>query len=94
MCENITSLPFGDGQATQALNGGCGDPSPNHFTGLETDAESGLDHTLNRQLASSYGRWLTPDPAGRKAATLGDPQTWNMYAYAGNNPPRSATPAG
>jgi len=85
-CEKITSLPFGDGQQTAPLNGGCGDPSPDHFTGLERDAESGLDHTLNRQFASSYGRWLTPDPAGEKAVTLADPQTLNMYEYAHNNP--------
>jgi RHS repeat-associated protein len=92
VCETITSLPFGDGQQTPISS--CGDPSPNHFTGLETDAESGLDHTLNRQFASSYGRWLTPDPGGRKAVTLTDPQTWNMYAYAGNNPTTFSDPSG
>ena len=43
-CETITSLPFGDGMNTQPVNGGCGDPSPNHFTGKERDAESGLDN--------------------------------------------------
>jgi RHS repeat-associated protein len=66
-CETITSLPFGDGMNTQQVNGGCGDPSPNHFTGLERDAESGLDHTLHRQYPSNLGRWLTPDPAGKDA---------------------------
>jgi len=97
-CETITSLPFGDGLATHDQNGGCGgsgaDPSPNHFTGLERDAESGLDHTLNRQFASTYGRWLTPDPAGVKAITLADPQTWNMYEYAHNNPTTVTDPSG
>jgi len=93
-CETITSLPFGDGLATQPANGGCGDPSPDHFTGLERDAESGLDHTLNRQFASSYGRWLTPDPASVKAITLADPQTWNMYEYAHNNPTTVTDPSG
>lgn len=44
-CETIASLPFGDGEAT---SGSC-TPTPTFFTGLERDAESGLDHTLNRQ---------------------------------------------
>ena len=63
-CETITSLPFGDNLTT---SGTCGDPSPNHFTGLERDAESGLDHTLDRQYGSNFGRWLTPDLASRDA---------------------------
>ncbi len=85
-CETITSLPFGDGEATQSLNGGCGDPSPNHLTGLQHDSESGLDHTLNRQLSSNIGRWMTPDPGGTKVVKLEDPQTWDMYVYAHDNP--------
>lgn len=32
------------------------------FTGHERDSESGLDHTLYRQLSSAQGRWLSPDP--------------------------------
>ncbi|HEV7220511.1 MAG TPA: RHS repeat-associated core domain-containing protein, partial [Terriglobales bacterium] len=39
-----------------------------------------------RFLRSSQGRWLTPDPAGMDAADLGNPQTWNRYAYVMNNP--------
>jgi RHS repeat-associated protein len=73
------------------LNGGCGDPSPNHFTGLERDAESGLDHTLNRQYGSNYGRWLSPDPI---AGHVEDPQTLNRYVYARNNPETLTDPAG
>jgi len=94
VCETITSLPFGDGLATQAVNGGCGDPSPDHFTGLERDAESGLDHTLNHQYPSSLGRWLTADPAGKGAARLDDPQTWNMYAYVRNSSTTLNDPSG
>jgi len=29
---------------------------------------------------------MTPDPGGRSVVKLDDPQTWNMYAYVGNNP--------
>jgi len=87
--ETCTSLPFGDG-----MNCAGPDPSPNHFTGLQRDAESGLDHTLNRQYPSNLGRWLTPDPAGKKAVKLADPQTWNMFAYVRNNPTTLTDPTG
>ena len=53
-----------------------------------------LNQTPNRYQAPSIGRWLTPDPAGRKAVNLGDPQTWNMYAYVRNTPTTLADPSG
>ncbi len=89
-CESISSLPFGDGAVT---TGTC-TPTPTFFTGLERDAESGLDHALNRQYPSNLGRWLTPGPAGKKAVKLEDPQTWDMYAYARNNPTTLTDPSG
>jgi RHS repeat-associated protein len=60
----------------------------------ERDTESGLDPTPNRMFTSQYGRWLSPDPAGVKAVRLDDPQTWNMYAYARNNPTTMSDPSG
>src|SRR5579863_10342222 len=70
-------------------------PYDEHFAGMmKRDGESGLDHTPNRMFTSSYGRWLSPDPAGTKAVTLTDPQTWNMYAYARNNPTTFTDPSG
>jgi hypothetical protein len=32
------------------------------------------------------GRWPSPDPLGMGAVDLSDPQSWNRYAYVGNNP--------
>jgi RHS repeat-associated protein len=93
VCETITSLPFGDGQNISGNCGG-GDSSPNHFTGLERDSESGLDHTLNRQYGSNFGRWLTPDPGGMKVVHLENPQSWNMYNYVLNNPLTLTDPLG
>src|SRR5262249_40608113 len=88
-CETITSLPFGDAQAT---SGACGDPSPNHFTGKERD-ETGLDDFAGRYYSSAMGRFPSPDPlfaSGRPAA----PQTWNRYAYALNSPLTTTDPTG
>jgi RHS repeat-associated protein len=47
-----------------------------------------------RDLRSSQGRWLTPDPAGMGAVNPSNPQTWNRYAYALNNPLSYTDPLG
>ena len=77
---STTYLPFGQEWSQQ--NGA------NHykFTGDERDSETGLDHTTFRQYSSSLGRWTTPDPAGLAVIDTTNPQTWNRYAYVGNNP--------
>jgi len=55
------------------------------FTGKERDSESGLDYFGARYYASSMGRWLSPDkPFADQHAQ--NPQSWNLYAYARNNP--------
>ncbi len=65
------------------------------FAGLrERDTGSGFDPTPSRQYASTIGRWMTPDPGGRKAVDLTNPQSWNMYAYALNNPTTRTDPSG
>ena len=47
-----------------------------------------------RDLRSSQGRWLSPDPAGMAAADPSDPQSWNRYAYVMNNPLGLTDPSG
>jgi RHS repeat-associated protein len=67
-------------------------PANNYkFTGHERDAESGLDHTLNRQYGSNTGRFLSPDTVHGKASL---PQSWNRYAYVGGNPLNRLDPEG
>jgi RHS repeat-associated protein len=56
------------------------------FTGKERDAESGNDYFGARYYASSMGRFMWPDPSGLHAQHPEDPQSWNLYAYARNNP--------
>ncbi|HXJ87443.1 MAG TPA: RHS repeat-associated core domain-containing protein [Candidatus Binatia bacterium] len=78
--------PFGD----VYLNSGYNDAL--FFAGMNSDiyAMSGtsapLYDTPNRELAKNAGRWLSPDPAGLAAANPSNPQSWNRYAYALNNP--------
>ena len=59
----------------------------------DNDGGSDLYNTLNRHYTPA-GRWLSPDPGGLKAVRLDDPQTWNMYAYARNNPTTLTDPTG
>ena len=83
---SYTSLPFGDN-----LNSLGTDPL--HFTGLERDLESGLDHTTFRQYSSTTGRWMSPDPY-MGSMDINYPQTLNRYAYVNNSPLTSIDPTG
>ncbi|HKW18904.1 MAG TPA: RHS repeat-associated core domain-containing protein [Terriglobales bacterium] len=53
------------------------------FTTYERDPESGNDSALVRLYESSTGRFLSPDPL---EGSVGDPQSWNRYAYVENDP--------
>ena len=63
------------------------------FTGLERDAETGLDHAWFRQYGATMGRWLSPDPYNG-SYDLANPQSFNRYAYVGNNPLAFVDPTG
>jgi len=86
--ETCTSLPFGD-----ALLCPNGDQSTIHFTGKERDSESGLDNFGARYNASNMGRFMSPDPENF-GANIMNPQSWNMYSYAMNNPLINVDPDG
>jgi RHS repeat-associated protein len=90
--ESCATLPFGDG--LRCWGNASGLPGPALFTGLDRDSESTLDHTLFRQYSSNQGRWMRPDPAGMAAVDVTNPQTWNRYAYVGNNPLSFVDPSG
>lgn len=70
------------------------------LTGHERDVESasfgnpdGLDYMLARYYSSSLARFMAVDPAA-DSSSLGDPQSWNRYAYAANNPLKFVDPDG
>jgi RHS repeat-associated protein len=64
------------------------------YTGKERDAESGLDYFGARYYGSSMGRFMSPDPGGLLFQKPEDPQSWNLYAYARNNPLSNVDPTG
>lgn len=57
---------------------------PQRFTGKERDAETGLDYFGARYYSGAQGRVTSPD--NPKFSEKTDPLTWNLYAYAANNP--------
>jgi len=99
-------LPFGE--EIQAGIGGRSGPSypgndgvTQKFTGKERDVETGLDWFKVRYMGSAQGRFTSPDPfspIGLKRdkfeAWISNPQRWNKYAYALNNPLAFIDPTG
>jgi RHS repeat-associated protein len=53
-----------------------------------------LDDFMYRRYSPTQGRWISPDPAGLGAVDPSNPQSWNRYAYALNNPLSFKDPTG
>lgn len=64
------------------------------FTGQTQNTVFGLYDFMFREYHPVQGRWVSPDPAGGAAASVGDPQSWNQYAYVGNAPLAATDPLG
>ncbi len=86
-------LPFGEelqagmGGRTTAQGYGGGDGIRQQFTRKERDLETGLDYFGARYYASTQGRFTSVDPLMASGMAV-DPQSWNRYAHAANNPLR------
>jgi RHS repeat-associated protein len=91
--QTCSSLPFGDGLSCSG--GNLQSPTEHHFTGKERDTESGNDYFGARYYSSSFGRFMSSDPMNMSAIfNFDDPQAWNGYSYAHNNPLRFTDPKG
>jgi RHS repeat-associated protein len=64
------------------------------FAQMNQDTVSGLYDAVFREYHPVQGRWISPDLAGLAAVRLANPQTWNRYAYVGNNPLIAVDPLG
>jgi len=84
----FSSLPFGDGYAPSGPNG-----EMYHFAALDFDLESNTSHAQFRQMSSTQGRWMSPDPYNG-SYDLSNPQSFNRYSYVGNMPLNSTDPSG
>jgi RHS repeat-associated protein len=91
-------LPFGEeipaSLGRMAIPGYGGTDGLRHkFTAKERDSESNLDYFLARYHSGAQGRFTSVDP-GNAGAYRNDPQTWNGYSYARNNPLLYTDPTG
>ena len=85
-------LPFGEeitinvgARSTVLKYGSSDDKVRQKFTGYQKDTETSLDFAEARMYDNRFGRFTAVDPllASGKSA---NPQTFNRYAYVGNNP--------
>ena len=81
-------LPFGGEWNPQ------GGEQPRRFAGKERDGETGLDYLGARYYASPTARFTSVDPVFTFGENFVDPQRWNRYHYARNNPLRYTDPDG
>jgi RHS repeat-associated protein len=92
-------LPFGEeiganlGMRSPGQGYSATDTSRQRFAATERDNATGLDHTPWRKYENLAGRWTSPDPYGG-SAKIGDPQTFNRYAYVQNDPVNLIDPSG
>ena len=81
--------PFGGERSVTSSSG-----NTHKFTGKDRDSESGNDYFGARYYSSTTGRFISADPGWFLVADPSNPQTWNQYSYALNNPLRFIDPTG
>jgi len=63
------------------------------YASLERDTPTGLEHTDWRKYDAWQGRWTTTDPS-HQSMSVGNPQSFNRYAYVQNDPVNLVDPTG
>jgi RHS repeat-associated protein len=96
LVERHDYLPFGEECTTGpcAANPGAGAGQARKFTGKERDQETGLDYFGARHYGAKIARFTAVDPVYTWRENLVNPQLWNRYGYARNNPLRYVDPDG
>lgn len=86
--ENST-LPFGT-----ALDGETYGGNNQVFTSYDRSGGTGLDYAVNRTYSQGQSRFTQVDPIGMAAASMGDPQSANLYSYTRNSVTDLVDPSG
>ena len=84
-------IAAGVGLRTSGQGFGATDTNRQKYGLTERDDTSGLDHTWWRKYEHRSGRWTSPDPL---RGTIGNPQSFNGYSYAANDPVNFVDPSG
>jgi RHS repeat-associated protein len=88
--------PFGEEIISSQRTAGLGyqsDDIRKQFTEYDRDDETGLDFAEARYFSSMVGRFTTPDYFENDTQPS-EPQRWNLYVYAKNNPATFLDPTG
>jgi RHS repeat-associated protein len=88
------TLPFGTALNESPPAGAVTGFTNRRFTTYDRSLNTGLDYAINRHYDPQQGRFTQVDPIGMSAASPGDPQSLNMYAYCGNDPVNNLDPEG
>jgi RHS repeat-associated protein len=85
---SIADLPWGDEHTPSGDNGDQHD-----FAGMDRDLEDNTEHAQYRQYSTNLGRWQSPDPY-MGSYDFTNPQSFNRYTYALNDPANLLDPSG
>jgi len=96
IAQQFVYLPFGQQVYSQDNENPTGESQRVQFTGQELDHNSAdskddTDYMMARSYTPEYGRFISIDPI---EGTPEHPQSWNRYAYVGNNPVSNTDPTG
>ena len=91
-------LPFGQeipigGSPGRSGCYGSSDVAAHKYTGMERDTETGIDFFQARYMSPPEGRFTSPDNPFL-SSNPADPQSWNLYSYAANDPMLFVDPTG
>ena len=64
------------------------------FISYDRSGATDLDYAVNRTYNSGQSRFTQVDPIGMASASVGDPQSLNLFAYTQNNPVDFTDPNG
>jgi RHS repeat-associated protein len=85
-------IPTSIGRRTTAQGYAANLNTRQQYAGMEKEL-SGLNHTNWRAQESLAGRWTSPDPYGG-SMRIANPQSFNRYSYASNDPINRIDPSG
>ena len=72
-----TYFPYGEPKTAGGI-----DKQQQFATYVRDSTPSAQDYAGQRYYSNNTGRFFSPDPAGRRSASLTNPISWNRYAYA------------
>ena len=84
-----STMPFGTAISTETTGN-----TNQVFTSYDRSSTTGLDYAQNRTYSKGQSRFTQVDPIAMASASLGNPQSNNLYAYVQNMPTDFIDPSG